>query len=156
MSINFNVLERATNFFNKEVIPWYRDMSCGLNEKLAPHLGHLLLAGIYLSVLRLLEVQQFGANQLDIRAVKLVASADATRIVDTERNGRVRKVTLWIDAATGGPVPTIRISTSGSGAAGGGIRVLPGQANALGEVPASVKLYAASSQNVNLYVLEVA
>ena len=94
-----------------------------------------------------------GSNYYRISPYKLEANKPVL-ILDLEPAGFTRKVGFWLDAATGGPVPTIRVSTNGSVAGGGGIRILPGQVNDLGEVPPTVRLYAVSSYEINGYTLE--
>ena len=94
----------------------------------------------------------FGANYYRITPVSL--STIPTQLVDIEPEGRVRKVELVIDSISGGPAQTIRISDGAASATSGGFRVIAGQVNDLGEVPAKTRLWAASSGSVQGYVVE--
>lgn len=151
MANDGNTLRRARDFLETRVIPWWQEVVC----KLAPAQAiSLLLTAIYLQLREMGEQQQFGGTYLRITPYALVANGAAVKVLEKESQGRLRKVSIWVDAATGGPLPTLRISTGATSAAGGGLRVLPGSPNELGEVPFATELWASSTAAVTLYVIE--
>ena len=93
----------------------------------------------------------FGSNYFRISPYTL--TTEPVLILDLEPAGLVRKVSLAIDLATGGPAPSIRLSTGASNS-GSGVQLTPGQFNEIGEIEPKTKLYAASTANVNCYVVE--
>ena len=100
-----------------------------------PEANTILLAGIFLSMREIATSANFGNTRFDVRPVNL--NTTAIKILDRDEVTRkVRKVSLWIDSASGGPTPTIRVGKGSTSPNGGGVRVNAGQVNELGEVPA--------------------
>lgn len=139
---------KANRFLAEKVLPWAASLACRGDA------ATMLLAGIFVSMRDIVEALSFGNTYYRITPVPLTAGADPVLICDTQPQGRVRKLSLWVDASSGGPLPTIRISTGASGTSSGGIRIPAGQVSELGEIPASVRLYAASSSTIPMYVIE--
>ena len=126
---------------------------CDLQNKFGgQNVAPMLLAGIFLQLRELNDAVNFGATKFDIRPVLLTTTAQ--KIVERDVEKRVRKVSVWIDSASGGPVPTIRIGKSASSSNSGGIRVNAGQVNELGEVPPDTELYGVASTSIQIYVIE--
>ena len=144
------LLDQAFEYFNSKAIPFVDGASrCLRSPEL---LLAYLLGGIFLQLKELREASSFGTNYFNIVPFEL--GTVPIRILEKEPNGLVRKVSFWIDSASGGPTPTIRISRSGSSTAGGGIRVNAGQVNELGEVPPGTELWAAASTTIVGYIIE--
>lgn len=121
--------------------------SCG------PEATTILLSGIFLTLREIAEASSFGNVRFDLRPVSL--NTVPIRILERdETTRRVRKVSLWVDSASGGPTPTIRVGKGTTSVNGGGIRVNAGQVNEIGEVPADVELWAAASTPINAYIIE--
>lgn len=135
------------------ISPWVYKIVCSLPQEYQRHFDRVLLAGIYVKLAELTRASAFGQNSFSIRPFTL--NTTPQKIVDRNNTNLVRKVTIWVDAASGGPTPTIRISTSGTGTASGGIRVNAGQSNLIGEVPPNQELWAAASTAMAAYVVEV-
>ena len=114
--------------------------------------GLFLLSAIFLTLNDIKNASNFGLTKFEINPVALDTIPVKILVVDTQ--GRVRKVSVWIDSASGGPAPTIRIGKAATSSNGGGIRVIAGQVNELGEVPPDVELWGASSTAINAYIIE--
>lgn len=97
----------------------------------------------------------FGTHYYRLTPVQL--STAVKQVVDKNTQGLVRKVDIWVDNIVGGAVPNIRVGTQGSVSSDrGGIRIVAGQMNELGEIPPDVQLYAIASSNIQVYVIEKA
>ena len=134
-------------FFKNKAATLANDLFCIYKE------GALLVAmcGIYLKLEEMADAMSFGAHDFAIEPITLTTTP--IKILEKNIGGRVRKVDLWVDSATGGPTPTIRVGTAASGSGGGGVRVSAGQVNPIGEVPPNVELWASASTTINAYVL---
>lgn len=137
-----------------QIQPWLDKYICALDHQHQAHFDRQLLMGILMKLTEMSRSASFGSNYFRITPVSLTAGGAAQRLVSRETQDLVRKVSVWIDAASGGPTPTIRISTGSSGTGGGGIRVNAGQVNELGEVPSNQELWVSSTATINLYVIE--
>ena len=149
------ILTNAISFLQSRVVPWTNkvlDDVVSVSQR--PTVPTFLLSGIYLKLSEMVESLSIGSHYYNILPVSLTAANGAQLIVDIQPQGRLRKVSIWADAASGGPLPTLRISKNASGTSSGGIRISPGEVSELGEVPANVKLYAAATQALVLYVIE--
>mgnify|MGYP001580414555 CR=1 FL=1 len=135
------------------ISPWVYKIVCSLPQEYQRHFDRVLLAGIYVKLSELTRASAFGQNGFNIRPVML--GTTPIKLVERNNQNLVRKVTIWVDAASGGPTPTIRLSTSGTTSASGGIRVNAGQANAIGEVPPNQELWGSASTSIAAYVVEV-
>lgn len=113
-----------------------------------------LLGYIALKLSSLEKTGQFGANYYDIRPVTLGDGTGPKLIIDKQSQGLVRKAVLWIDSATGGPTPIIRVSKGANSYTGGGIKVNASQSNDLGEIPPNVQLFADANTAINGYIIE--
>ena len=133
---------------------WIRAIVCKLQPAEQAIYDRAILAGIYARLSEIAKASTFGQNAFEIRPY--TANATPQKIVERDTMGRVRKITIWTDAASGGPTPTIRISTSGAGTASGGVRINAGQANTIGEIPPNTELWIASTASMPVYVVEVA
>jgi len=147
-------ISRAQNFLLKRTVPWWREVVCAWPADVRKHATELLLAGIFLGIRDLSEGLQQGGAYFRITPFRVMANDEAVLVLDVEAMGRVREVSLWLDSAVGLPDPSIRLSTSGSGTTGNGVRVIPGGPNELGKVPPNTKLYVASDVTLNGYVIE--
>jgi len=147
-------LNRAQEFFEGRVYPWYQRVICAWPANVRVHASEALLAALLLSNRELVESVQQGGNYFNITPFTVVANGEAIRVLDIETQGRVRDVSIWFDSAAGAPDPTLRLSTNGSGTAGNGIRLAPGGPNELGKVPPQTMLYIASDVDLNGYVIE--
>ena len=146
------LIEKLTEDFKKAVIPWWQEVYCRLSKDERLLSTNFLLAGVLQELHKLRNSLNFGSNYFNITPYTL--GPTSTKILERENSGRVRKVTVWVDAASGGPTPTLRIGTSDTGSGGGGFRVNAGAMNEIGEVPPHVELWAASSTAINVYVIE--
>ena len=152
--MNREQLSKSLETFKGEVIKFADSIICQVVDPAKrPNIPTYLLAGIYMVLSEMANSLQFGNNYYDIRPVVLAAGVPQ-QICDVQTQGRVRKISIFTDAATGGPLPTIRISKSGTGSGSGGVRIVAGAISELGEVPANVKLWVTSSAAINLYVIE--
>lgn len=134
--------------------PWVIRAASRLDARGQAGFDRQLLMGIYLQLAKIARASTFGSTYFRITPKTLTASAAAIKIIEREREDLVRKVSIWVDPGSGGPTPTIRISTGPTGTGGGGIRVNAGQVNELGEVPSNTELWGASTATINLYVIE--
>ena len=134
--------------------PWLYAIVCKLDPRQQVHFDRVLLAGIYLKLSEIARGSTFGSNYFSIKPV--TAGTDPQKIVERDSRNLVRKISVWVDAGSGGPTPVIRISTSGSGSGAGGVRVNAGQVNVIGEVPPSQELWIASNTPLNCYIVEIA
>lgn len=151
MASDGKLLTRARDFFDNKVVPWWTETVCRLPKEIQPFIIPFLLSAIYLQLREMADGMQFGANSLRIQPVTL--GPVPVKLVDRDIDGKARKVQLWVDSASGGPFPLIRISTGATGTAGGGISVIPGQMNDLDMVPANVTLWGAADSAINAYVV---
>ncbi len=142
-------LTAAKDYLIGKVGPWANDVACALPPGLVIP---TLLSGIYLKLAELVELSQ-SAGIMDIQPLTVTGGSPSVMMLDVDPAGRSREVTVWIDLATGGPMPTIRISKDASGSGGGGIRVTPGQVNELGKIPGNIKLYIGADADTQLYVM---
>lgn len=137
-----------------KILPWLYDVVCKLDPTSQRNFDRALLGGIYLKLSEISRSSAFGSNYFRITPVQ--ADTTPQKIIERDTRNLVRKVSVWVDAASGGPTPTIRISTSGAGTSTGGIRVNAGQVNVIGEVPPNQELWIASTTALNCYIVEVA
>lgn len=133
-----------------DVRRWMKQATCELSP---PEVVPTLLSGIYLKLCELAKTSSFGNNYYDIRPVTMNPT-DPVLLVDRQNQGMVRKVVLWIDNASGGPTPYIRVSKGATNYASGGVRVNAGQSNEMGEIPPNVQLWGSASVAINAYVIE--
>lgn len=148
-----DILAENRHLLLADVQKWLSDLACN-DLQSTPQ---LLVPGLLsLIALRLGQMQnnRVGANYYRITPVLL--TTDGQRIVEQQPEGLVRKVILFVDNASGGPTPTIRVGTNKGGTASGGVRVNAGVGSELGEVPPFVELWAASTVNIQGYVIEFA
>lgn len=134
-------------YITNKVAPFANDIFCRYKDQSAT----VLLAGVLMSLQELLKTATFGANQFSIESFTL--TSDPQKILERDINGRVRKISVWVDSASGGPTPTIRVGTGATSANGGGVRVSAGQVNEIGEVAPNVELWAAANTSINAYVI---
>ena len=146
-------LSRATSFLVSEAYPWYEKLCRELPVGAREFLTQLLLAANFLALRQLVEGLAKG-TLFDIRPYRLTAGGAATLAVDIDKQGRTRDNAVWVDSAVGMPDPTIRVGTDARSAAAGGVRVMPGDVNELGQVPADTRLYIASDVTITVYILE--
>lgn len=148
--ISIELLSKATDEALGEVKGWV----CNLAEQLPPQmLVPTLLGFIGLKLAEIAKTSQFGATYWDMRPVTM-GPGDPVLLVDRQNQGMVRKVVLWIDNASGGPTPYIRVSKGATNFTSGGVRLNAGQSNELGEVPPNVQLWGSASVAINAYVVE--
>lgn len=145
-----DVLNSAMEETLGDVRRWMKSATCQLE---AAEVVPTLLSGIYLKLTELAKTSSFGNNYYDIRPVTILPDQPVL-LVDKQNQGLVRKVVLWIDNASGGPTPTIRVSKGATNYTSGGVRVNAGQSNELGEIPPNVQLWGSSSYAINAYVIE--
>lgn len=153
LSINSLLNELGAELETK-IQPWLDKVVCKLDHQHQAYFDRQLLMGIYLQLAKIARASAFGSTYFRISPKALTANASAIKIIERDSQDLVRKVSIWVDAASGGPTPTIRIGTSATGTGGGGIRINAGQVNELGEVPSNMELWAASTATINLYVIE--
>ena len=149
-----DIVSRGGEYLRQSVVGWTDEFVCKVLQARQANAPVYLLSGIYLKVCELVNAMGFGNNFYRITPVSLTAGGEPEPICDVQSQGRVRKISIWVDIATGGPLPIIRISTGASGSSSGGLRIAPGTVSELGEVPANTRLYVASSQDVTMYVIE--
>mgnify|MGYP001578137874 FL=1 len=147
-----NLLDSMKEELVSTLSPWLYGIICKLPPEYQPHFDRVLLSGIYLKLASIERASAFGTNYFRITPYTL--SSTPQKILERDAQQLVRKVSIWIDAASGGPTPTIRISTLGTGTGGGGIRVNAGTVNELGEVPSTTELHGASTTSTVIYVIE--
>jgi len=147
---NYFDLNDGRDYLLGRVKPWLEGIVCDISPPAL--VVPLILSGIYLKLVELVALQQ-GGEVYDIQPVTIPAANQVVLLLDNDSNGRVRDVSVWVDAASGGPLPTIRISKDASGSGGGGVRVSPGTSNELGKVPANVKLYVSSTAAISMFVI---
>lgn len=95
----------------------------------------ILLTGILVKLQELIDVNELGTRRFDIRAISL--GSVPIKILDRDPSSQGREVSIWLDPASGGPTPVVKISTSGAG----GFRVNAGEVSELGRVPAETELW---------------
>lgn len=142
------MIAEAFKFITERAAPLANDVVC----KYGQQSGLVLLAGIFLKLGKMAQTMTFGANKWSITPFTL--DTTPKKILEKDINGLVRKISVWVDSASGGPTPTIRVGGSATSANGGGVRVSAGQVNEIGEVPPGTELWAASSTSIAVYVLE--
>lgn len=144
-----NGIEASGEFFMRKVIPWVDELCRSTQHP--NRLAAYLLGGIYLKLGELVDSATFGANYF--RISPYVLAPTPVRILEKDPDKRVRKISVWIDNASGGPTPTIRIN-QGSGS--GGFRVNAGQVNEIGEISPDTELWGSSTltAGINAYVIE--
>lgn len=152
MALTADIYRQLTEEMRERVMPWWQEFQCRLDKSVQPWADRLLLAGILTELRELRHALNFGANYF--RMTPAALNTTPTKLVEKEPSGRVRKVSIWVDAASGGPTPTIRIGTSDTSVNGGGIRINAGTVNEIGEVPPGTELWGASSTAINVYVIE--
>lgn len=145
MAVNTETMRR---YLLEKVKPFVDRLGCEFGEMNLLY----LLAGVWFELREIKEAIQFGYTRFDILPVSL--NTTAVKILQREINGKPRKVSIWVDSATGGPTPTIRISKGAGGTSGGGFRINAGQLNDIGEVAPDVELWGISTTAINAYVIE--
>ena len=118
--------------------------------------GNIGLAMLYAQVMEVLATKSLleeGAFGNDFRITPVTIGITPTQILDTDNTGRVRKVTLAVDSAVGGP-NTIRVGQGAVSTNGGGFRINAGAFNELGEVGPDVKLMAVAAAAIQAYTIE--
>lgn len=148
---NADILADNLEDLQGDIIKWVDALACNLVNPAS--LNPYLLALIALKVGQT-NNNQFGSKYYRITPFNL--TTDGQIVVDKEPNSLVRKVIIVVDSAISGPTPQIRVGTSKSGAASGGIRINSGQGTELGDVHPLVQLWAASSTPLAAYVIEYA
>ena len=135
------------------VIPWWDRFVCNLDGERKQFAERYLLSHILFKLQELIAALNFGSNVFRITPYTL--TSDPQRIVEREPNGRVRKVSIWLDPGSGGPTPIIRVGTSDTSANTGGIRVSAGTVAEMGEVHDKAELWAVcTNTSLNVYVIE--
>lgn len=147
----FDNKREISTWLKTDVLPWTNELVCKVLElSAAPGAAPVYLLAAILAAMREL---QFGNRFYNI--VPRTLGTEPVLVLDEQPQGHARKVKVWIDTASGGPLPTIRISTGASSTSSGGIRVAAGGSEELGLVPAKTRLYAASSSATTvMYVVE--
>ena|SRR3990167_4656518 len=145
------MIAETLSFFKNRAVPLANELFCMARDNV-PLAMLYALSGIYLKLAALQQASTFGANKFSIEPFTLTTTPQKILVKDI--SGRVRKVAVWVDSASGGPTPTIRVGIAASSANGGGVRVSAGQVNEIGEVPPSVELWAVASTSIAVYVLE--
>jgi hypothetical protein len=153
METTSQFLSRTKEFLEGKAYPWWRDIICKWEEQAKTNAASLLLGGILLKLSELTETMGQGGLYWRITPFTSVGGQQAIKVIDIEVQGRMRDCSIWVDANIGGPMPTIRLSTGGSGG-GGGVSIVPGGPNELGKVPANTKLFISSDVTVNGYIIE--
>ncbi len=156
------ILSENRQLMLADVQKWISDIACQdlQSPQAIAQLIPMLLGLVSLRLGQLVNNQATGANYYRITPVTL--KLEGQRIVERQTDGLVRTVLLFIDKASGGPTPTIRVSTSKGGAQTGGISVDAGQAHELGNVKADIELWASvyvssnSAFTIPAYVIEFA
>lgn len=98
-----NAINRAREFFERTVHPWWQRIVCSWPVELRKHSIELLLAGIFLQLDRLNENSGQGVTYFKLTPFQLVANEAPTQILDVEVQGRVREVSIWMDSACSTP-----------------------------------------------------
>ncbi len=142
------MIKSAWEFVKNYAVPLANEVICKYKDQAAV----VLLAGIMLKLDALTESSTFGQAKWNLTAYNLTTTPQ--KILERDLTGKVRKVSCWLDSASGGPTPTIRVGQSATSSSGGGVRVSAGQVNEIGEVGPSVELWAASSTAIAMYVIE--
>lgn len=142
-----------------DVRKWLTDLACGDLKDQPAMLTPLLLGVIALRLGQLVNNRAVGASYYRITPFTL--GNQGQRIIEKQNDGLVRTVMLWVDKASGGPTPYLRVGTQKvdmqAGQTGsGGIQVNAGQQNELGNVRPEVEMWAASSVQINAFVIEFA
>ena len=143
-----------------DVQKWVSDIACKDLDN--PTLMVPMLLGlIALRLGQLVKNQATGSNYYRITPFTL--KNEGQLIVEKQNDDLVRTVLIFIDKASGGPTPTIRVGTSkGSAGAGNGVSVDAGKAHELGNVRSDVELWASvfvsgnTSFTLQCYVIEFA
>ena len=128
---------------------WVDDWICALTAAHLPNAEVYLLGGIYEKLDALAAAQPTG---LGLTITPYTLGTDGIRILEKDTLDRVRDVSIWVESATGGPLPVLRIGLSGASSTAG-VRVIPGQVNDIGIIPADTELFAASSVAITIYVI---
>ena len=138
-------MDEARRFLRDEVIPFSDQFGCQHDNMALLH----LLTAIWFELRGLATSFNFGATRFDVHPVTF--ETNSKRILEKSRDGKVRKVAIWLDSAVGGPTPTIRVSKGGST---GGFRINAGTVNDIGEIAPDIELWATSTANINGHVIE--
>ncbi len=150
MANSYFDLTAGRDFLAGKAKPWLENFVCDITP---PALViPLLLSGIFLKLVELVAAMQ-GGDQFDIQPINVAVANQNYQLLDADTRGRTRDVSVWVDSASGGPLPTIRISKDGSGAGSGGLRIMPGQVNELGKVPPDTKLFVSATQPIAMYII---
>ena len=143
-----------------DVQKWISDIACKELENPAL-LTPLLLGLIALRLGQLVKNQATGSNYYRITPFTL--RNEGQLIVEKQNDDLVRTVLLFIDKASGGLTPTVRVGTSkGSAGAGNGVSVDAGKAHELGNIRSDVELWASvfvsanTTYTLQCYVIEFA
>lgn len=151
------VLNESRTLLLKDVRKWVTDLACGEFKDNPAQLVPMLLGLIALRLGQMQQTSKTGSAYWRITPVSIPAStATPVKMLEKQTDGLVRTVLLWVDNASGGPTPTIRVSTAKGSTSSGGIRVNAGQSNELGNIPPDVELWAISSTAIQAYVIEYA
>ena len=142
-----------------DVQKWVTDLACRDMKDMPQMLVPTLLGLIALRLGQLVKAQTTGANYYRITPFQL--GNEGQKIIETQPDGLVRTVLLYIDTGSGGPTPYIRVGTqkvnmSAGQKGSGGISVDAGRVHELGNVRADTELWAASSVTLTAYVIEFA
>lgn len=135
-------------FITNHAAPLGNNVFCKYGDK-----SNLVLqAAILLKLAQLERSMLFGAEKFTVTPFTLTSTPQ--KVLTKDIAGRVRNVSFWVDSASGGPTPTIRIGTSASSSNSGGARISAGQVNEFGNVSPDVELYAVSDTSIVVYVVE--
>ena len=149
-------IERAKDFFENQVFPFWRQVVCKWPEDLRGMVVPLMLGGIFMKLNELVERLGQGSTYFRITPFVLVAGDSAIKVVQKETQGLTRRVFVWVDSAIGAPDPVIRIGTSRASSSAGGVALIPGQSNEIGKIPYDTELWMSSAQNITVYIVEEA
>ena len=141
-----------------DVLRWVEELAWRELQNSA-QLVPTLLGLIALRLGQLVNNQATGANYYRITPIQL--GLEGKKIIETQTDGLVRTVLLYIDAGSGGPTPYIRVGTQkvnmAAGQQGsGGIQVAAGRAHELGNLRPEAELWAASSVTIQAFIIEFA
>lgn len=144
---------RMLEFF-RDAADQYKELMCSVPKGITPgDVTNILLSGIFFTLREGLQQLGFGGNTLVITPFQLEPNKPV-KVLERDKLGRARNVTVWVDSGVGLPDPLIRLSTKSGSALATGVRLTPGIANPFGKVPNSTELWMASDVAIRIYVVE--